>query len=139
MNSGSSRYESQCYCSLDPDVSGGGPTICILRQNCPLNSCVDATVSYTKHSACWLSIRNTSSSRESRDEHSFPVHMLFTPAPSPTTPAAPVFEDKRQLIIKQLTLPFSHPVSVSSSRRGGGLIFNDCHPRHPECLPSVCT
>jgi hypothetical protein len=59
------------------------------------------------------------------------------PPPPPTTPAAPVFEDKRQLIIKQLTLPFSHPVSVSSSRRGGGLIFNGCHPRQPECLP-VC-
>jgi len=64
--------------------------------------------------------------------------MLFTLAPPPpATPATLVFEDKRQLIIKQLTLSFSHPVSVSSSRREGGLIFNDCHPRHPEGLP-VC-
>jgi hypothetical protein len=57
MNPGSSKYERQCYCSLDRDVLWG-PTICFLRHNCLLNSCVDVTVSYTKCDACWMSFRN---------------------------------------------------------------------------------
>jgi len=51
--------------------------------------------------------------------HSPPPH----PTPPPATTVTLVFEDKRQLIIKQLILSFSHPVSVSSSRTEGGLIF----------------
>jgi hypothetical protein len=40
------------------------------------------------------------------------THVIYTPL----SPATSVFQDKRQLIIKRLTLSFSHPVSVSRSR-----------------------